>query len=379
MATGTARLSQMRRCPGMSRDYAERVRSDPARLRFEITARDGDARLGAPPHRPRGGRDAGVHPACDEGLRARASIPRRSPRSATRWCSATPTTCCSRRGPSGSRSSAACTASWAGIARSSPTRAASRSSRSPTARRRRGQGPARPRARQGGACSRSPRRGCASAPTATAPSAVLARVSMEVQAALGSDIALAFDECTPYHADREYTARSTERTHRWLERCLAGTRENGPERPGRVRDRPGRRPRGPAPRVRRRRSSAAGVDGLAIGGTLGRDKAEMHAVLELTLPRLPARRPSTCSASARSTTCFAGSLSASTLFDCAVPTRLARHGIALAPEPRSRFRIDLRKRGDGASDRAAARRGLPLPGLPRHDRDYLTTSRAPRS
>ncbi|MGA2927024.1 MAG: tRNA guanosine(34) transglycosylase Tgt, partial [Solirubrobacteraceae bacterium] len=44
--------------------------------------------------------------------------------------------------------------------------------------------------------------------------------SMSVQAALGSDIALVFDECTPFHVSREYTARSTERTHRWLERCL---------------------------------------------------------------------------------------------------------------------------------------------------------------
>ena len=45
--------------------------------------------------------------------------------------------------------------------------------------------------------------------------------SMEVQAALGSDIALAFDECTPFHSDRDYTARSMERTHRWLETCLS--------------------------------------------------------------------------------------------------------------------------------------------------------------
>src|SRR5207245_1467796 len=44
--------------------------------------------------------------------------------------------------------------------------------------------------------------------------------SMEVQAALGSDIALAFDECTPFHVTRDYTARSTERTHRWLDRCV---------------------------------------------------------------------------------------------------------------------------------------------------------------
>ena len=46
-------------------------------------------------------------------------------------------------------------------------------------------------------------------------------VSMEIQAGLGADIALAFDECTPFHADRDYTARSTERTHRWLDRCTA--------------------------------------------------------------------------------------------------------------------------------------------------------------
>ncbi len=44
--------------------------------------------------------------------------------------------------------------------------------------------------------------------------------SMEIQAALGSDVALAFDECTPFHVDRDYTARSTERTHRWLDRCV---------------------------------------------------------------------------------------------------------------------------------------------------------------
>ena len=53
---------------------------------------------------------------------------------------------------------------------------------------------------------------------------------MSVQAALGSDIALVFDECTPFHADREYTARSTERTHRWLDRCLEWHEREGPAR-----------------------------------------------------------------------------------------------------------------------------------------------------
>src|ERR1700722_11081368 len=52
--------------------------------------------------------------------------------------------------------------------------------------------------------------------------------SMAVQAALGSDIALVLDECTPFHVSRDYTARSMERTHRWLERCLRWHEENGP-------------------------------------------------------------------------------------------------------------------------------------------------------
>ena len=51
---------------------------------------------------------------------------------------------------------------------------------------------------------------------------------MEIQAALGSDIALVFDECTPFNVSRDYTARSTERTHRWLERCLRWHDEHGP-------------------------------------------------------------------------------------------------------------------------------------------------------
>ncbi len=69
--------------------------------------------------------------------------------------------------------------------------------------------------------------------------------SMEIQAALNSDIALVFDECTPFHVTRDYTARSTERTHRWLERCLRWHMEHGPPGSGRLRDRPGRGGAGP--------------------------------------------------------------------------------------------------------------------------------------
>src|ERR1700722_1607854 len=54
-------------------------------------------------------------------------------------------------------------------------------------------------------------------------------ISMAVQAQLNSDIVLAFDECTPFHVDRDYTARSTERTHRWLGRAIDWrARHDGP-------------------------------------------------------------------------------------------------------------------------------------------------------
>ncbi len=114
--------------------------------------------------------------------------------------------------------------------------------------------------------------------------------SMEVQAALGSDIALVFDECTPFHADRDYTANSMERTHRWLDRCLAWHGENGPERQavfGIVQG-------GVHEDLRResaQRVSATCVDGISIGGTLGEDKPEMYGVLDMTLPHLEADAP----------------------------------------------------------------------------------------
>ena len=79
--------------------------------------------------------------------------------------------------------------------------------------------------------------------------------SMEVQAALGSDIALAFDECTPFHVDRDYTERSTERTHRWLQRCLAWQDAHGRGDQAFYAISPGRRLRGHAPRLHARRGA----------------------------------------------------------------------------------------------------------------------------
>jgi queuine tRNA-ribosyltransferase len=194
-------------------------------------------------------------------------------------------------------------------------------------------------------------------------------VSMEVQAKLGSDIALVFDECTPYHADRDYTARSMERTHRWLGRCLDWHDDHGPRQQAVL----GIVQGGVHEDLRRASSQAvseAAIDGIAIGGTLGRDKEEMRGVLGLTAPLLPEQAPKHLLGIGDVDDLLAGIALGLDVFDCAIPTRLARHGTALVPGPENRFRLDLRKDWTGNRDPIAD--GCPCPACQHHDRDYLS-------
>ncbi len=170
--------------------------------------------------------------------------------------------------------------------------------------------------------------------------------SMAVQAALRSDIALVFDECTPYHVDREYTQRSTERTHRWLERCLRFHAEHGPAEQlvyGIV--------QGGVYEDLRRSSAqavlASAADGVAIGGSLGAEKAQMHEVVSWTTAELQGeqaeQRPRHLLGIGEVEDLIAGVQLGIDTFDCAIPTRLGRHGTALVPDPDRRWRLDLTK------------------------------------
>ena len=136
--------------------------------------------------------------------------------------------------------------------------------------------------------------------------------SMAVQAALNSDIALVFDECLPFHVTREYTQRSTERTHRWLDRCLAWHEQHGPRRPGRLRRscRAGWRRTCAAGAPRRSAPATRSASPSAARSASTRSRCTRSSAGRRRSCRRSAR--ATCSASATSTTSCAARSSAST-------------------------------------------------------------------
>ena len=193
--------------------------------------------------------------------------------------------------------------------------------------------------------------------------------SMEVQAKLGSDIALVFDECTPFHVERDYTARSMERTHRWLDRCAAWHSEHAPEGQllyGIVQG-------GVYEDLRAISSGYIGdapVDGVAVGGSLGRGKEEMREVVRWSLKTMPDERPRHLLGIGDVDDIVLAVGAGIDTFDCATPTRLARHGTALIPDPAKRWRLDLAKSASRSSREPIAE-GCPCPACRDHTRGYL--------
>src|SRR3954467_12985314 len=166
--------------------------------------------------------------------------------------------------------------------------------------------------------------------------------SMEIQAALGSDLALAFDECTPFHVDRDYTARSTERTHRWLDRCVDWHAAHAP--PGQLLY--GIVQGGVYEDLRvasAERVASAPVPGIAVGGALGQEKGQMREVVAWALRPAPEEKPRPLLGIGDVDDILASVAAGIDSFDCATPTRLARHGSALVPDPDARWRLDLAK------------------------------------
>ncbi|MEB3321636.1 MAG: tRNA guanosine(34) transglycosylase Tgt [Synechococcaceae cyanobacterium] len=166
--------------------------------------------------------------------------------------------------------------------------------------------------------------------------------SMEIQRALGADVAMAFDQCPPYPATEEEVAVACRRTHAWLERCLAAPRPPGQALFGIVQG-------GCFPHLRR--ASAAVVasfdlPGVAVGGvSVGEPVEEMHRILRLVGPLLPEDRPRYLMGVGSLREMALAVARGFDLFDCVLPTRLGRHGTALVGGERwnlrnARFRRD---------------------------------------
>jgi len=204
--------------------------------------------------------------------------------------------------------------------------------------------------------------------------------SMRIQANLGSDIALVFDECTPFNVEREYTARSTERSHRWLDRCLSWHDEHGSADQlvyGIV--------QGGVYEDLRRESTeqiaARACDGIAIGGSLGDHKAQMYEVVGWatdTLARAGDLRPRHLLGIGEIDDLIIGVEMGIDTFDCVMPNRLGRHGVALVPDPENRWRVDLTTAQWSDSDEPLME-GCPCPacavGYSRGYLRYMTKAR----
>ncbi len=158
--------------------------------------------------------------------------------------------------------------------------------------------------------------------------------SIEVQEKLGADIIFAFDECTSPLHDFEYTRQALERTHRWALRCLAARTRSDQALLGIV--------QGGAYRELREASArfigSLPFDGYAIGGSLGRSKAEMWQVVDWVVPLLPEGRPRHLLGIGEPEDLLGGIARGIDLFDCVAPTRLGRHGAAYT----RRGRLNLR-------------------------------------
>jgi queuine tRNA-ribosyltransferase len=147
--------------------------------------------------------------------------------------------------------------------------------------------------------------------------------SMAVQAALGSDIVMCFDECTPYPATGEQAKESMELSMRWAARCREAHGDSASALFGIVQG-------GMYENLRQQSARAlidVGFDGYAIGGlSVGEPEHERELVLGYTLPALPGDKPRYLMGVGRPQDIIAAVLHGVDMFDCVMPTRNARNG-----------------------------------------------------
>ncbi len=158
---------------------------------------------------------------------------------------------------------------------------------------------------------------------------------IDIQRAIGADIIMAFDECTPYPCDYDYARRSMDLTHRWLDRCLAHFDRTEPVY--------GHRQllfpivQGSTFEDLRRASAeevaSRNAEGNAIGGlSVGEPHEMMYAMTELVCGILPVDRPRYLMGVGTPANILESIALGVDMFDCVIPTRNARHGLLYTRE-----------------------------------------------
>lgn len=168
--------------------------------------------------------------------------------------------------------------------------------------------------------------------------------SIAIQNALGADVIMAFDECPPYPASREAVQAATDRTYRWLKRCIAAHQRSDQALFGIVQG-------GTYLDLRQaaaRQLVELDLPGYAIGGvSVGEPPEFIHRIVDATAPLLPADKPRYLMGVGTYREMARAIAAGIDLFDCVIPTRLARHGAALVRGDRwniknAQYREDFR-------------------------------------
>lgn len=163
--------------------------------------------------------------------------------------------------------------------------------------------------------------------------------SMEIQNALGADIIMAFDECVKNPATYDEAKKAMLRTHAWLDRCINAHQRTGDQALFGI-------VQGSIYEDLRVESvnavTANDLPGFAIGGVaVGEDRATIEKIVTFTTPLLPKHKPRYLMGVGTPWDVVFAASAGIDMFDCVLPTRLARHGAAFGPKGR----ISLRNAG----------------------------------
>src|SRR5438045_8814388 len=217
------------------------------------------------------------------------------------------------------------------------------------------------------------------------PAFISPEIAMEIQGVLGSDVAMVLDECPPWPCDYDYAARSMELTARWAKRCKEANVQRST--PNAQRPMAGSSPLNPQlstinqlafgivqgatfPELRKQSALAAveiGFDGYAIGGvSVCEPEEEMMQAVESSAPFLPENKPRYAMGLGTPPQLLDLIARGMDMFDCVLPTRLARNGTAFTAVGT----LNL-KNAEFARDKNPIEQGCACPACQEYTRGYI--------